>query len=470
MFHIIPVDVFLHITKFLSPEDENTLIRTNHVFKEYILLVKRLFHNYYYLTLPNVNSYLFNVLERNYSWLPTIQSIFERLTIILDGFDSICKLKHVVLAGGSLVNILDQRISNEELKKSGTDLDFFIYGNNEQKETVLLQITKFLSSFAPKYYIRSNVIDVFIKGRRHIQLVIMNEVRHPYEIVNGFDLGYVQLFYDGYGLYGTHLAVVSFRDHCTIATCLLLQKDRQQKAKKKGFEIRSTNLATNIIPQKETTIRNRFFLTCIQRVMDEEPGWKNDTDIFSTLLDEIDVEEIIQKFRLFDVQYGMSRQKFPPYFGDIFLENNVLASEPVNYMNMKHISLVYRNESPFIVTTCPVRVNYHDNNDFNVDTKSYLRLFPSKLDSFIDRMKDIISEKMRLLYHNFGSFEQVLPSRIKYDKNTVIVDKFSLPYTKKIKENDEIICEIAFNGYYHMDFYLCRRKYFVIRASKIIVL
>jgi hypothetical protein len=467
-------DVLLNILNFVDPKTENALICTAHSLKETILLQKRRYNNYYYSCLPNKNAYVFNLFQRSYQWLPSIENIQKRLSLVLEDFFPLAKIHHVILAGGSLLTVLDNRIAEDGLQKNPTDLDFFIYGEKEQKIEALNQICKFLTPFSPKYYVRNNVVDIFIKNKRHVQLVLI-DVLHPYEIVTGFDLGYVQFFFDGVGLYGTHLGLIALCDHSTIAIAGQLSRDRHEKAIKKGFQILEQQHVIQLLETSDILKRSRFFVSCIRRVVDELDGW-TDPAILSTLHDELNVNDLIDKSIPWHGTYGTTFT-FSRFYGDTIPENMQLGEER-NIGVISSVSLVYPNGSPFIIMSCPLRVKYRDDIEYDTTGRKYTKITPSSLDSYLNHVKTTMVGKLIAKYPDYRTritntaSEDDRTIRLKDAKDKITVDRFSVSYEKEIVPGDTIVCEIDFKLY----FTISRRKrqleakFFVCQVRKIIVL
>ena len=219
MISTLPIEILLKILGHIGsdPVVEDRLIKTCRMLKNAILLYNRSRCNVYSPAIVYKSSYLFDLQYHPLPWMLSGKDIIHRL-FILGGslLETIASVENVVLAGGSVALALDSRVSIEDLEKSKTDLDFFLYGIRQQQTVALSSILQVLAANKPFYQKRNNVVDVFIPGfPRMIQLVLASEC-HPYDIVSAFDFGYLQTYYDGTSVYASNLAIVALRERSTI--------------------------------------------------------------------------------------------------------------------------------------------------------------------------------------------------------------------------------------------------------------
>jgi hypothetical protein len=259
MLHKLPTDVFRLIVKSTDPFGVETLVKTHPSLRETVLLDVNEHRPIPLAGMTSMNAYLFDVLARPVLGITPRHEIERRIASLLGPFQAIARIPHVVLAGGSLVHILQ----HDTLPALESDLDFFVYGTKEQRERALTSIMDVVRPLDPRLHFRSNVIDVFIAGQRRIQIVAgRSHYRHPLEVVHGFDLGHVQIFFDGESVYATNLAVSALRSGVTVPAKRVLTSDRVEKALARGFRIWD-GLPVTVSEPSEVTLRGRFLVDAI---------------------------------------------------------------------------------------------------------------------------------------------------------------------------------------------------------------
>ena len=265
MITTVPFDVLSALLKYVDPVTEDRLIRSNVALKNAILLEVRQNQKVHLSGFDSPYARLFNITRDSsrYRWFASSEEITRRLKCVLDGFDDLCHIPNVVLAGGSLMYVLDDSGSAE--LPGTSDLDFFIFGEEKEKMVAVAKILQVLEKYSPRYFARGHVIDVLIPGRRAIQIIVTRTSK-AYQVVENFDLGYVQIFLKNGIIWATHLAVVAFRDRKTVASTFFLSASRVQKARRKNFEFVETR-ATKVLEDTLDVLLGRFTLENLRVVL-----------------------------------------------------------------------------------------------------------------------------------------------------------------------------------------------------------
>lgn len=236
----LPFEILENIFNFLNNEDLLTLIKSDENIKNFLLLkifrYKKLDINPKYLTY-NIYKEIKNIDKNicNYKMFEERWNIFT-FNILKD-----IDWEDIIVAGGSMNIILNEENKIEDNKNS--DIDIFIYGNDLKKK-----IRKFIYllhyfdklKLQIKYIHRDNIIELLIKNYRKIQ-IIFTFFENPNDIIYSFDLSHVQIFYDGKNIYATHLGFNSLINKKSVSLDTFLLKEREKKAKNRGYKIINNN-------------------------------------------------------------------------------------------------------------------------------------------------------------------------------------------------------------------------------------
>ena len=287
-----PTEVVLRILDYVTAADEDRLLQTCRHLKILILVCK--YGETVFTFVPSMNSRLFNIVLHQFPFLLNASQVSYRLSLLLGEFTNLVNVPYVILAGGSVSMAVDPSVSDDYLMDSSTDLDIFLYGDPQQKSSALQYIKDILEPYGPIFNLRSNVIDVLIKGKRVIQLVLAdNRTRHPYDVISQFDLGFVQFFYDGKGVYGTNVALSALMTRITIMTpsAKHIQRERWDKTIKKGFTIKGD---VKIEDTNDFVVKNRYFVQCVKRDFD---NGTLDNYMLNAFPKRLDIEHIMSRMK-----------------------------------------------------------------------------------------------------------------------------------------------------------------------------
>jgi len=162
---------------------------------------------------------------------------FRKLTDnLFENFD----WTNVVIAGGFIYGLLDNAYDSIV---DSTDIDLFVYGNNEQIRNKIAYINKYFSKHNPFYAINKSVITIIIKSFRFdIQIVPVNKMT-PFDIIDQFDFSYVMLYYNGIDVFTNIAGLVSIKYKVAIRINKKIDiNHRGNKAIKKGLELVDQNM------------------------------------------------------------------------------------------------------------------------------------------------------------------------------------------------------------------------------------
>ena len=432
---LVPNEIILKILELVNPSDEFTLIKTNRYFKNVILLCK--YPKKTFSFVPSMNGWLFDIVAHNFPCILQSQYIHERLRFLLGEFQSILTVHNVVLAGGSLVLALDPMVSEENILNSKTDLDFFIYGDHNEKSDTLKNIKEILDPYGPLYNCRGNVIDVLIKGKRMIQLIISdNRTYHPYQVVNQFDLSYVQFFYDGKRIYGTNVAVFALMSRIVVVNSSMKQirKDRWEKTLAKGFDITLEPTTMEMVNPEPITIKNKYFISCVKRDLDRD---ELSEDLLDSFDKTINVEDYMTRIKSWKLMYGGMNGAgccdYKHFLKDVRFE----VDEGRECYRLKEYRLM-KDGNEIEIRSCHLIVA-------NVMTTEYGERF-SVLESDFSRCRkeiiDVLAEKgfpvtqrERTYENEWLNFPNV--------KNVPILDIFENVVGRRLRVGDAIIVEVT---------------------------
>lgn len=457
MVHFIdlPNEILLYIIDYIDDtETEDAFVVTCKSLKNLILLGKRCNDNLISPAHFRKNAYLFDILQNTFDWLPTSLDIQNRLSILAGDFLQFTTFKHVILAGGSIHSILDTRVSDDDLVKSTTDLDFFLYGTTEHMKEAFLAIAQILAKYNPYYFCRSSLIDVMIPGKRSIQIVFCEGCVHPYDVVSKFDLGYVQAFFDGKSVYARHLALVALMKKTTVSTCLT-SNNRIDKAERKGFSVVNK---TSYEPLNDSmyVVRSRFLLQCIKKEID---CGNISHDVVRTLQQSVDWADFSITIKAYSGHgsYGHNLDT-AQHFGAINLDDGdhiTCYLDTKGYHLDKYKLLFSGSPPPFVMTNLLKIAPAFDDDSLNNADKQIV-VHESAFSTFVQRFKSYLNRNVEpfnlpnkgfsLLLEEDRHYEDMY-LKIKRDKNTEYVDQYMVPYNKQVKTGDSVICEVEFRIY-----------------------
>lgn len=164
--------------------------------------------------------------------LDDINEFYEKLEkysfgIINENFRKLMKEKDIIIAGGSIFNILYKDAKNIE----NSDIDIYI--SNKEQLTELLKYFTLLNKYII-YGTKNSVIYIIIEGINRIFQIIYVE-KNP---INDFDMSYVRVYFDGENIYGT----ISFMESLSYLSIEVKEKDKKiriRKAWNKGLSIKN---------------------------------------------------------------------------------------------------------------------------------------------------------------------------------------------------------------------------------------
>ena len=180
--------------------------------------------------------------------------------------------KNMILSGGFLFGLLNN-INNSLLESS--DIDLFIFGNSKE---VIIEKVHYLIDYFLVYepYIVKNgsVINIIIPALKYdIQIIICNK-RNPADVIDFFDLSYLESYFDGEKVYCTMMALLGFKYQITT-----IRKDRHIKGTRlyktalKGIsivsnpEFRNNLIEDRIIDFKSISENSRFYIQMNKSVL-----------------------------------------------------------------------------------------------------------------------------------------------------------------------------------------------------------
>jgi hypothetical protein len=192
----------------------------------------------------------------------------------------------------------------DKIPPADVDLDFFIYGSVGEQEHTFSTVLATLRPLQPRLHVRANVIDVFIKGQRRVQLIACaSGLHHPIEVVSQFDLGHVQVFYDGRSVFASHLALSSLSSAVTVPTRQRLTSDRVRKAISRGFAIWNLDRVAVTEPQ-EVTLRGRFLVDSIYAEISRKDDSTDMHPFVASLPSQLDIRQFLSMQPALRSRYG----------------------------------------------------------------------------------------------------------------------------------------------------------------------
>lgn len=176
----------------------------------------------------------------------------------------------LIVAGGAIVSLLKGCPSE--------DLDFFVYGtrsvtDDDKELRAILQsifeaIDRAYSNYLVVKHIIGNLVNVHIMKDemiyRKIQFIVGPYCETPVQVIEFFDLDYVQAWYDGVSIWQTPACLYAHETNMVHIVCSLASDSdkRMQKAKAKGFQF--SPLAT---PLEERAVNSLFDLNWFESVV-----------------------------------------------------------------------------------------------------------------------------------------------------------------------------------------------------------
>ena len=176
----------------------------------------------------NLNKTSFGILNDNFPW------------------------NNIVIAGGASLECLSSR---EIPHNQYSDIDLWIYGKPDEIIETHQIVLEYFETFAKMqnlliyYSVNYQVVTIIIEGIRKNFQIIVKQYEHKYEIINNFDLDYVQCLYDGNQVLGTCGFITAINTQTTTYVKLFDTSNKKQRIAKailKGFDINN-----NIVPCAE---------------------------------------------------------------------------------------------------------------------------------------------------------------------------------------------------------------------------
>jgi len=439
-------DLVRHLVKFLDPVGVEALVKTHPSLRSTVLLYINEHRPVPLVAMINMNAYVFNILSRPVPGFPPRIEILRLIQDLLGPFRAIAQIPRVVLAGGSLSHIL----RNGTLPGPESDLDFFIYGAKDQRSVTLTAIMAVLSPLSPRLHVRANVVDVFIPGQRRIQIVSgRSDYSHPLEVIHAFDFGHVQVFYDGRGLFATHLAVNALTSGVNVPARRVLTSDRVEKALARGFRLWDGQPAT-ISDPSEVTLRGRFLVDSIHSAVSASPA-------------EVDMDPFVRGLpRCLDVAQFLSSGGYTRggvYGGG---EKSVIKRDRLNMEDVEAIRTPgSRSIHPNVVTpavngevvlvrTRPFRCTFVNDGAWrNLSHPSVVtddEEVRNLCDSVLGRLLDLESLRTEHTKVTGGPEDRTARRvRLTLAKDGIVTDAYDCPQEALPKPGQYVVCDIAFS-------------------------
>lgn len=141
-----------------------------------------------------------------------------------------------VVAGGSVTKLLlEHSVTHQK-----TDTDIFVYGgsNDEDKRKALVRVLSWFDSPNTYYAICGSVISVFIKDCPRVFQVISVKNKSPFDVVNRFDLSFIQTIVNNSTVYATAPAFQAIKTRTArFHNTARLNSNRVIKALYYGFDV-----------------------------------------------------------------------------------------------------------------------------------------------------------------------------------------------------------------------------------------
>lgn len=177
----------------------------------------------------NENSYCVN----------SVDVIMKKFSEYTNNYFQNLNYDNMIISGGFIYGIVDNLYDS---LSSTSDIDIFVYGTKEVKENKIKYLLNYFEQYKPIYFMSNGTYNILIPELA-LDIQIINSKYHtPNEIVDNFDYGYTQLYYDGKSIYCTNKCLYSL---ITKVTCIFksgtndIHKNisRIEKAYAKGLEI-----------------------------------------------------------------------------------------------------------------------------------------------------------------------------------------------------------------------------------------
>jgi hypothetical protein len=167
----------------------------------------------------------------------TYYEFMEKFSVSTNDMFKNIDWSNMIISGGFIFGLLNTP-SNSII--SGSDIDIFVYSNDENvRKDKWAYLMEYFSGFGAKYVNNNGIISIVIKDIKYdIQIILMNECK-PSDIIKGFDLNYVKLYFDGFNVIANVDCLFGFKYQIAICDFKYLEKLDKRIAKTilKGLDI-----------------------------------------------------------------------------------------------------------------------------------------------------------------------------------------------------------------------------------------
>ena len=201
----------------------------------------------------------------NQQTLRTFNEFIELFNKITNNiFNNVC-WDNMIITGDfifELLNNLQKSISDS------TDIEIFVYSNDEQiKKQKVKYLLDYFDQFKPIYIIKNSAIILLIKLINFDIKIICSEYDSPFQIIENFDLNYVQIYFDGKNIFCDSDALLAFKYQLALIKKKNIDKMKIYKTLEKGLfikkepdlkidDLKILSKKMNIYSNKSKIIRN----------------------------------------------------------------------------------------------------------------------------------------------------------------------------------------------------------------------
>ena len=367
--------------------------------------------------------------------------------------------KNVVLSGGAVLQCLSLK-SNVNID-AGSDIDLWIYGETKEKRIETSKnILQYFSTISDAVYysVNGSVVTIIAQGIKRNFQIILTSHETKYDIINNFDMDYIQCLYDGCSVYG----LFSFFEAMKTQITTINNSNnihRIIKAYEKGFSFTSDDKC-EILDQydalyksnekKITKYKNKYFY------FDKDDDFERMSFLIKTIMMSKcvykSIDELFDNFD-FNVEFDMSK-----YDSDVDINNFDWSSIVIDYESIKNqqkIILKLTEPLKIKISNLFIPIDYDRNYK---DVYSSNRLLTNlstgseQIINFFDKLHEIIQKQINTFdskiveliketNHSYNCksdniiFQPFYSKREQYNKPTEQYLKLNL----KIKEHTKIV-------------------------------
>lgn len=360
----------------------------------------------------------------------SVDTIMKKFNEYTNNYFKDINYDNMIISGGFIYGIVDNLYDSLSFT---SDIDIFVYGTKQVKEEKIKYLLNYFKQYKPIYFISNGTYNILIPEIAFDIQIINSKYGTPNEIVDNFDYGYTQLYYNGKSIYCTNKCLYSL---ITKVTCIFKSGtndthkniSRIEKAYAKGLEITDihdyikSNKIDNINFSSEYIPKSSL----VRKLINSE-----NYDIFAIIKNIYQIDYVSYNSDDLFVNLIETETYFEGALNDIHrvvdpVENANVPNDPVT----AHVKF-YNDRSEKITITDVIEIkksdiNWYNRNSLQMNTDimflvNFNKIYPS---DYNRRTKSISLDKIALNKIKYGQNDEVFTLKLTIHRTKLLYNRY----------------------------------------------